>query len=91
MNRLRRLACCLLLGATASWAAPRVAVDVGHTLADPGATSARGRSEFAFNRDLAGILAEHLGRRGIVVQEINFAGDIGSLPERAARAAAAIC
>lgn len=36
-----------------------VAVDVGHTLAAPGATSARGDSEFAFNRELAqAVLAE---------------------------------
>jgi len=86
------LACFLASTATAGSAGPtaatppRVAVDVGHTLAEPGATSARGRGEFDFNRDLAGILAEHLGQRGIVVQEVNFAGDIGSLPERAARA-----
>ena len=36
---------------------PQVAVDVGHTLAEPGASSARGRSEFDFNRELAGLLA----------------------------------
>lgn len=36
-----------------------VAVDVGHTLAAPGATSARGESEFTFNRELAqAVLAE---------------------------------
>lgn len=36
-----------------------VAVDVGHTLSAPGATSARGESEFAFNQELArAVLAE---------------------------------
>lgn len=68
-------------------AAPRVAVDVGHTLADPGAWSARGRSEFAFNRELAGRLADALAAQGLAVQPVNFAGDIGSLAERPAQAA----
>ncbi len=36
-----------------------VAVDVGHTLSSPGATSARGEPEFAFNQELArSVLAE---------------------------------
>lgn len=68
-------------------AAPRVAVDVGHTLAEPGAWSARGRSEFAFNRELAGRLAEALAAQGLAVKQVNFAGDIGSLAERPAQAA----
>lgn len=68
-------------------AVPRVAVDVGHTLADPGAWSARGRSEFAFNRELAGRLADALAAQGLAVQPVNFTGDIGSLAERPARAA----
>jgi N-acetylmuramoyl-L-alanine amidase len=59
-----------------------VAVDVGHTLAESGAMSARGRSEFEFNRDLGGLLASALRARGVAVQEINFAGVIGSLAER---------
>ena len=67
---------------------PRVAVDVGHTLAEPGAISARGRSEFAFNRDLAELLAPALRSRGVAVQEINFAGNIGSLAERPEQARA---
>lgn len=65
---------------------PRVAVDVGHTLADPGASSARGRSEFAFNRDFAGLLVAALRGEKISVQEINFDGTIGSLAERSAQA-----
>ena len=62
--------------------APRVAVDVGHTLAVPGATSARGRSEFDFNRQLAAQLVLALQVRGFAVREINASGTIGSLAER---------
>lgn len=64
-----------------------VAVDVGHGLQDGGATSARGRPEFAFNRALAGKLADALRARRLKVREINFAGDAGSLAERPAQAA----
>ena len=62
--------------------APTVALDVGHTLAEPGAFSARGRSEFEFNRELAGLLAPALRARGIAVHEVNFAGTVGSLAAR---------
>ena len=82
MEFLRLLILACFWASTATVAAPRVAVDVGHTLADPGATSARGRSEFAFNRDFAGWLAGALRAEGIEVREINFAGDAGSLAER---------
>jgi N-acetylmuramoyl-L-alanine amidase len=63
-------------------APPRVALDVGHTLAEPGAISARGRSEFAFNRDFAVGLAPALRARGFDVQEVNFSGTIASLAAR---------
>jgi N-acetylmuramoyl-L-alanine amidase len=43
----------------------RVAVDVGHTLAQPGATSARGVGEFSFNREMARQLLEELRGRGL--------------------------
>lgn len=65
----------------------RVAVDVGHTLAAPGATSARGRSEFAFNLDLAREVAAALRARGIDARLINEDGRIGSLRERPTQAA----
>jgi N-acetylmuramoyl-L-alanine amidase len=77
----------LLALAAASAATPLVAVDVGHGLVDGGATSARGRSEFAFNQRFAGQLAEALQARRITVRPINFAGDIGSLPARPQQAA----
>ena len=80
--------CCFLAStATAGRAGPgaaplQVAVDVGHTLTEPGATSARGRSEFEFNRELAGLLALALRTREVTVREVNFAGAVGSLAER---------
>jgi N-acetylmuramoyl-L-alanine amidase len=68
-------------------AAPLVAVDVGHGLIDGGAISARGRNEFAFNRQFAAVLATALEQRWIAVRRINFAGAIGSLRERPQQAA----
>jgi len=62
--------------------APVVAVDVGHTLAAHGATSARGRSEFEFNRDLAREVAAALIQRGIAAHVVNDDGQIGSLRDR---------
>lgn len=72
-----------LLAASAVLAEPAtVAVDVGHGLADGGVSSARGRPEYAFNRELAGELATTLAARGLGVRPVNFAGDIGSLAAR---------
>lgn len=79
----------LALPAGAAGPTLRVAVDVGHTLAAPGATSARGREEFAFNRDLALALVPALRARGFEVQLINADGRIGSLQARPREAAAA--
>ena len=76
----------LFLRSTATIAAPTVAVDVGHTLAEPGATSARGRSEFEFNRLFADSLVTALHGLGLDVREINFSGDIGALAARPAQA-----
>ena len=63
-------------------APPLVAVDVGHGGPDTGAISARGRTEFAFNRDFAGVLATTLRQRELGVKEVNFDGQIGSLAAR---------
>ena len=68
-------------------AAPLVAVDVGHGLADSGAISARGRPEFAFNRDFAGVLAGVLRDKALAVREVNFDGRIASLAARPQAAA----
>lgn len=77
-----------LWGAPALGAAPvpRVAVDIGHTQAAGGATSARGRAEFELNRDLAHDLVDALHARGAVVTLIN---DDGLIPSLAARPEAA--
>lgn len=64
-------------------AAGTVAVDVGHTLAQPGARSARGRDEFAFNRELAAQVARALAEDGMTVRPINPDGRIDSLGARA--------
>jgi N-acetylmuramoyl-L-alanine amidase len=69
--------------------AVEVAVDVGHDLLDSGAASARGRSEFDFNQQFAGVLASALEQRQLTVRRINFAGDIGSLAERPQQAVGA--
>jgi N-acetylmuramoyl-L-alanine amidase len=77
------LACLCLALPAVTWAeAPVIAIDVGHGLRDSGAYSARGRSEFEFNRDFAGVMAETLAARGLLVRPVNFAGDIGSLAAR---------
>lgn len=78
----------LLLTSTALLAEPAtVAVDVGHGVADGGATSSRGRPEYAYNRELAGEVATALAARGLAVRPVNFAGDIASLAARPQAAA----
>ena len=66
-----------------------IAVDVGHTLEAPGATSARGRTELEFNRQLAEQLVVALRARGFRVQTINAEGRIESLKGRPQAAAGA--
>ena len=61
---------------------PKVAVDVGHGLSDTGATSARGRSEFAFNLDLAKLLVGVMREHELDVIKVNFDGQINKLVER---------
>ncbi len=72
-----------LLASTAVVAAPPlVAIDVGHSWKDSGAISARGRTEFEFNRDFARILAEQMEAGGMQVRRVNFDGRIPSLSAR---------
>lgn len=59
-----------------------IAVDVGHTLEAPGATSARGRSEFEFNLEFSGRLVTALRARGFRVEVVNADGRIASLRAR---------
>jgi N-acetylmuramoyl-L-alanine amidase len=67
-------------------AAPLVAIDVGHFLAEPGALSARGRPEFEFNRELAGRIAAALAGHGFGVVVIGADGSMSVLSRRTAAA-----
>jgi N-acetylmuramoyl-L-alanine amidase len=67
------------------WAAA-VAVDVGHYLAKPGVISARGVSEFEYNRTLAIGIAQALERarhRVLLIGEDGMASDLGRRAPRA--------
>lgn len=66
-----------------------IAIDVGHYLAAPGVTSAHGRPEFEFNRDLAGEIEAQLQARGRSTLLIGAAGEMSSLPARPRAAAGA--
>jgi N-acetylmuramoyl-L-alanine amidase len=63
-----------------------IALDIGHTLTQPGAVSARGRPEFQFNRDLVKVLDSSLRNRAFRTLVINPEGKPIKLFERAARA-----
>ena len=56
----------------------KVALDVGHTLSQPGATSAGGVTEFTYNRRLALAVAETLRRGGVAT--VLIGGDGGPMP-----------
>lgn len=80
-----------LLAVLACAAAPArepllVAVDVGHFRAEPGATSARGRAEFEFNRELALAIRGALEARGLRVVLIGADGNMSVLSRRTAAA-----
>ncbi len=65
-----------------------VAIDVGHTLSEPGALSARGVGEFHFNRNLALRLHQSLLERGFTrAFLINQSGASISLSDRTSLAA----
>lgn len=66
-----------------------IAVDIGHTLAIPGASSARGLTEFSFNRTLGGMLAAEIAAAGAEARLVNADGMIESLPARGRAAAGA--
>jgi len=67
----------------------KVALDVGHTLSQPGATSARGRTEFEFNQRLARGVQATLAARGIAAVLIGEAGGPMPLMQRTRLAQAA--
>ncbi|MGH8617341.1 MAG: N-acetylmuramoyl-L-alanine amidase [Burkholderiales bacterium] len=64
MSRSLRCLAALLLCLPAWASAAPITVDVGHNTQEPGATGARGRVEFEFNRDLAREIGEALKKRG---------------------------
>lgn len=68
---------------------PLVALDVGHSASRPGAISARGEPEFAFNRELALAVERVLRQRGFCTLLIGEEGDIETLTARSAKAATA--
>ncbi|MGI9409586.1 MAG: N-acetylmuramoyl-L-alanine amidase family protein [Hyphomicrobiaceae bacterium] len=62
---------------------PRVAVDVGHSLKRPGATSARGKNEFLFNQRFAReLVALAQTTKDLELILINGDGQIGGLQPR---------
>ncbi|MGH6826054.1 N-acetylmuramoyl-L-alanine amidase family protein [Methyloceanibacter sp.] len=69
-------------------APPTVTLDVGHTLDRPGAISARGRTEYSFNRALTYDLADALRSRAMQVDIVNEDGKDISLINRARQLAA---
>jgi len=89
MEHLRRLTATFVLWAlcfTAGAAGMGVAIDVGHSLEKPGATSARGRVEFEFNRDLALAIGQALTPRGLEARMIGADGSENGLNGRPAKA-----
>ncbi|CAN5254594.1 N-acetylmuramoyl-L-alanine amidase [soil metagenome] len=66
-----------------------VAVDVGHYLKKPGATSARGVVEFEFNRALASRIKQSLELQKCAVIAVGFQGEMSDLKARTAQAAKA--
>ena len=79
----------LLLCVAASTHAATVAIDVGHFIEEPGATSAHGRPELDFNRDLAVEIESSARRDGLKTMLIGYDGFMSQLAPRAAAAAAA--
>ncbi len=68
--------------AAATAQAQRVAVDVGHYLAEPGVISVTGRPEFEYNLDLAREVRAALEHAGLAVRLIGERGDYALLHQR---------
>ena len=66
--------------------AQTIALDVGHFLSEPGATSARGVPEFEFNRALAVSVERHLRNGGLTTIVIGADGLQRDLAERPRKA-----
>ena len=76
----------LLLCAAVSAQAATVAIDVGHFIEEPGATSARGRPELDFNRDLAADIESAVRSGGLGTMLIGADGFMSRLTARTAAA-----
>jgi N-acetylmuramoyl-L-alanine amidase len=76
------LASWLLGGLVAPAVGHTIALDVGHSLAHPGATSARGVPEFVFNKALAAVVRDTLVKQGFHVRMIGAQGDMHDLQGR---------
>ena len=85
----RGLALLVLALPLVATAAGTIAIDVGHYLEAPGVTSAHGRPEFEFNRDLAQDLDTELQSRGRVTRLIGADGSMNVLAARPRAAAGA--
>jgi len=79
----------LLGGLVCPTVAVIVALDVGHSLAHPGAASARGVPEFTFNQALALVVSHSLEQQGLQVRMIGAEGDMTGLHTRTRAAAGA--
>ncbi len=84
-----RLLLLLFLVAAAPVRAATVAIDVGHFIEEPGATSAHGRPELDFNRDLAVAIESAAQDRGLKTMLIGYDGFMSQLTRRTAAAAGA--
>lgn len=79
----------LSLCTAASARAATVAIDIGHFIEEPGATSAHGRPELDFNRDLAVAVESAAQGRGLKTMLIGYDGFMSQLTRRTAAAAGA--
>ena len=77
----------LLFLVPAAVQAATVAIDVGHFIEEPGATSARGRPEFEFNRELAVEIQTAARSDGLKTVLIGYDGFMSQLTGRTAGAA----
>lgn len=66
--------------------AQSIAIDVGHSLKDPGATSAYGDSEFYYNLGMARVIGLVVKQDGANVKIINNDGNVRKLEERSEKA-----
>jgi len=84
---VRPLFLLVFCAAASAQARTTVAIDVGHFIEEPGATSARGRPELDFNRELAADIESAVRGRGLGTMLIGADGFMSQLARRAAAAA----